>query len=159
MAYCMLGIFQLNMPLLYGEGSKAFTRLQEEIMKVSDDHSLFCWTWTMSQNRGSFLSEAPSAFKHTDRIVPKQEDKRPAPYTLTNAGLSIRLAVLHCWQSSLIGVLRVATFEKWKDLRPTYVRRSQDWPCKSSAISSGANSSLRWDLRNSRIRRVNFREL
>ncbi|KAF8854451.1 HET-domain-containing protein, partial [Acephala macrosclerotiorum] len=95
MAYCMLGIFELNMPLLYGEGSKAFTRLQEEIMKVSDDHSLFCWTWETSQHRGGFLSEVPSEFSRTGRFVTKQEDKRPAPYALTNAGLSIRLPILH----------------------------------------------------------------
>ncbi|KAF2730463.1 hypothetical protein EJ04DRAFT_545742 [Polyplosphaeria fusca] len=38
MAYCLLGLFDIQMPLLYGEGSKkAFLRLQEEIMKVSDD--------------------------------------------------------------------------------------------------------------------------
>jgi len=28
LAYCLLGIFGVNMPLLYGEGSKAFLRLQ-----------------------------------------------------------------------------------------------------------------------------------
>lgn len=28
MAYCMLGLFDVNMPLLYGEGEKAFMRLQ-----------------------------------------------------------------------------------------------------------------------------------
>ncbi|KAF2108494.1 heterokaryon incompatibility protein-domain-containing protein, partial [Lophiotrema nucula] len=44
LAYCLLGIFGVNMPLLYGEGeSAAFIRLQGEIMKVSDDHSLFAW--------------------------------------------------------------------------------------------------------------------
>lgn len=42
-AYCLLGIFNVNMPLLYGEGEKAFIRLQEEIMKRSDDRSLFVW--------------------------------------------------------------------------------------------------------------------
>lgn len=42
-AYCLLGIFDVSMPLLYGEGAKAFTRLQEEIMKVSDDQTLFAW--------------------------------------------------------------------------------------------------------------------
>jgi hypothetical protein len=42
-AYSLLGIFDCNMPLLYGEGAKAFIRLQEEIMKVSDDQSLFAW--------------------------------------------------------------------------------------------------------------------
>lgn len=28
MAYCMLGIFKINMPLLYGQGPRAFQRLQ-----------------------------------------------------------------------------------------------------------------------------------
>jgi hypothetical protein len=114
MAYCMLGIFELNMPLLYGEGSKAFMRLQEEIMKVSDDHSLFCWEWNTPQNRGSFLSEVPSEFRYAGRFVPKQEDKRPAPYTFTNAGLSIQLQILHGWKSAFIGILRVNSFETGK---------------------------------------------
>ncbi|KAF2681715.1 HET-domain-containing protein, partial [Lentithecium fluviatile CBS 122367] len=44
MAYCLMGIFDVNMPLMYGEGGeKAFIRLQEEIMKDSDDQSLFAW--------------------------------------------------------------------------------------------------------------------
>lgn len=42
-AYCLLRIFNLSMPLLYGEGEKAFLRLQEEIMKHSEDRSLFTW--------------------------------------------------------------------------------------------------------------------
>jgi Heterokaryon incompatibility protein (HET) len=42
-AYSLLGIFGVNMPMLYGEGEKAFLRLQEEIMKISDDQSLFSW--------------------------------------------------------------------------------------------------------------------
>ena len=32
-AYCLIGLFDVNMPLLYGEGEKAFIRLQEEIIK------------------------------------------------------------------------------------------------------------------------------
>ncbi len=43
MAYCLLGIFDINMALLYGEGHKAFLRLQEEIIKVSADQTIFCW--------------------------------------------------------------------------------------------------------------------
>ncbi|KAK3394988.1 hypothetical protein B0H63DRAFT_518057 [Podospora didyma] len=42
-AYCVMGIFDVNMPMLYGEGPKAIIRLQEEIMKESDDQSLFAW--------------------------------------------------------------------------------------------------------------------
>ncbi|KAL1894883.1 hypothetical protein Sste5346_005570 [Sporothrix stenoceras] len=43
MAYCMLGIFGISMPVLYGEGDGAFLRLQEEILKTVDDQSLFAW--------------------------------------------------------------------------------------------------------------------
>jgi hypothetical protein len=40
MAYCLLDIFNVNMPLLYGEGDKAFTHVQEEFLKTQHDHSL-----------------------------------------------------------------------------------------------------------------------
>ncbi|KAM7215943.1 Heterokaryon incompatibility protein (HET) domain containing protein [Rhypophila decipiens] len=43
MAYCLLGIFDVNMPLLYGEAEKAFLRLQEEICRTSDDQTIFAW--------------------------------------------------------------------------------------------------------------------
>ncbi|KAJ5106954.1 hypothetical protein N7456_003629 [Penicillium angulare] len=42
-AYSLLGIFGINMPLLYGEGESAFLRLQEEIIKHSDDQSILAW--------------------------------------------------------------------------------------------------------------------
>jgi hypothetical protein len=42
-AYCLLGLFDVNMPLLYGEGTKAFIRLQEEIIRRSNDQTIFAW--------------------------------------------------------------------------------------------------------------------
>ena len=47
-AYCLLGLFDINMPLLYGEGRKAFLRLELEIVKNSDDESNFCLEITRS---------------------------------------------------------------------------------------------------------------
>lgn len=38
MAYCLLGLFGVNVPLLYGGGDNAFLRLQEEIMRRLEDH-------------------------------------------------------------------------------------------------------------------------
>lgn len=44
MAYSMIGLFDVNMPMLYGEGAtKAFLRLQEEIIKSNEDQSIFAW--------------------------------------------------------------------------------------------------------------------
>lgn len=45
-AYSLMGIFDVNMPLLYGEGSKAFARLQEQIFHETHDLSLFAWKQT-----------------------------------------------------------------------------------------------------------------
>ena len=48
-AYCLLGLFQIHMTTLYGEGRHAFLRLQQKIIKVSYDTSIFAWglrlTW------------------------------------------------------------------------------------------------------------------
>lgn len=54
LAYCLMGIFNVNMPLLYGEGPKAFIRLQEEILRETRDDSLFAWCSTEEA-----ASEAP----------------------------------------------------------------------------------------------------
>ena len=40
-AYCLMGIFGINMPILYGEGRAAFTRLQHNIIQSSYDHTIF----------------------------------------------------------------------------------------------------------------------
>ncbi|KAK0746945.1 hypothetical protein B0T18DRAFT_292497, partial [Schizothecium vesticola] len=42
-AYCLVGIFGVNMPLIYGEGANAFLRLQEAIALATEDLSLFAW--------------------------------------------------------------------------------------------------------------------
>ncbi|KAH0526549.1 hypothetical protein TsFJ059_009852 [Trichoderma semiorbis] len=67
-AYSLMGIFGINMPLLYGEGERAFIRLQEEIMKVSDDHTIFAWG--SSDSRGGILATSPEAFKNSKNIIP-----------------------------------------------------------------------------------------
>ncbi|KIW70282.1 hypothetical protein PV04_02567 [Phialophora macrospora] len=54
LTYCLLGIFDVNMPLLYGEGDKAFIRLQEEIIKRSNDLSIF---WSFPSTSAADLHE------------------------------------------------------------------------------------------------------
>jgi hypothetical protein len=43
-AYRLMGLFDVHMPTLYGEGHKAFLRLQLETLATSEDESLFAWT-------------------------------------------------------------------------------------------------------------------
>ncbi|EFW99930.1 het domain containing protein [Grosmannia clavigera kw1407] len=52
-AYCMLGIFGIHMALLYGEGHRAFLRLQEEIIRVTNDQTIFCWQANVNGSNGT----------------------------------------------------------------------------------------------------------
>ena len=51
-AYSLLGLLNMNMPMLYGEGKKVFCHLQEEIMHTSNDKSIFVWGCSR-QDQGS----------------------------------------------------------------------------------------------------------
>ena len=42
-AYSLMGLLDMNMPMLYGEGKKAFQHLQLEIICVLNDQSIFAW--------------------------------------------------------------------------------------------------------------------
>nr|VWP00237.1 Zn(2)-C6 fungal-type domain-containing protein [Ganoderma boninense] len=42
-AYSLLGIFDIQMSPLYGEGRRAFRRLQEEILRRIPDQTIFAW--------------------------------------------------------------------------------------------------------------------
>jgi hypothetical protein len=63
-AYCLMGLFDVYMTPIYGEGTNAFLRLQLEILQKSDDESLFAWTDTGASPTGSrgLLAPSPAAF-------------------------------------------------------------------------------------------------
>jgi hypothetical protein len=93
MAYCLLGLFGINMTILYGEGEKAFLRLQTEITKISDDESIFAWVDdTLSNSTSGLLARSPAAFKDSWDIdfCP---NFRGTPYSMTNKGLQINLSL------------------------------------------------------------------
>ncbi|KAH7146502.1 heterokaryon incompatibility protein-domain-containing protein, partial [Dactylonectria macrodidyma] len=62
MAYCLLGVFDVTMPMLYGEGPRAFARLQEEILRKTTDLSLFAWRASEDSEYCSVLAKSPAEF-------------------------------------------------------------------------------------------------
>ncbi|KAJ4363280.1 hypothetical protein N0V95_001183 [Ascochyta clinopodiicola] len=94
-AYSLLGIFDVNMPLLYGEGKlKAFRRLQEEIMKVSEDETLFAWESTeldIGASSADVLASDPRDFGEARNLIPFASDDPVIPYAMTHRGLRIWL--------------------------------------------------------------------
>jgi len=90
MAYCLLGIFNVNMPMIYGEGGRAFTRLQEEISKETNDLSLFAWTsrGTTTASFSGLLAPSPAEFCQCREIVRFRNYLDPNPeFTMTNNGV------------------------------------------------------------------------
>ncbi|KAI7356581.1 hypothetical protein KC354_g10365 [Hortaea werneckii] len=61
-AYALLGIFDANMPLLYGEGGGAFERLQEVISQRSNDLSIYAWPRQPTVDEHLMFATAPSYF-------------------------------------------------------------------------------------------------
>lgn len=107
-AYSLMGLFDVNMPMLYGEGEKAFVRLQEEIIKYSGDQSIFAWPGILSdydkaemydvihEHRGGLLAKSPFAFALCGNIQPNETTEPQRPFALTNVGLSIELLLRPC---------------------------------------------------------------
>ncbi|KAH9910747.1 HET-domain-containing protein [Epithele typhae] len=70
-AYCLFGLFGVNMPTLYGEGDNAFIRLLEEIMKTSRDPTLFLWGSARDvQSLDGLVSDLREADTHARHILP-----------------------------------------------------------------------------------------
>ena len=95
LAYCLLGIFGINMPLLYGEGEKAFIRLQEEILRNSDDHSIFAWSIDDDGGPAKFgcwslLAPSPAYFKNSAEFVPVRGQENSVEHAITNRGISLK---------------------------------------------------------------------
>lgn len=85
-AYCILGLFDVSMPLLYGEGDRAFMRLQQEIIKRSDDESIFAWTCDVSE--WGMLAPSHKAFQESADIVNiRLRPEERMPFFMTNKGL------------------------------------------------------------------------
>lgn len=72
-AYSLMGLFDINMPLLYGEGARTFDRLQGEIMKISEDQTIFAWrtidTTDVADYRLGLLAPSPTEFLYSGTIV------------------------------------------------------------------------------------------
>ncbi|KAI0690926.1 heterokaryon incompatibility protein-domain-containing protein [Cerioporus squamosus] len=119
-AYSLMGIFDINMPTLYGEGRRAFIRLQEEILKRIPDQTLFAWgpriswrafrtcspSYTTLEKQPFFATSAVD-FASCGAISPISQDQLasrlgleaglPLPvYTTSSYGVHARLPLISC---------------------------------------------------------------
>lgn len=100
MAYCLLGIFDVNMPLLYGEEDKAFRRLQEEIVKSTADLSVFAWKRQALEPMPNpkprvfcgLLAASPLAFSGCTLTKVPRRDRHD--FSISNRGIRSQIQIL-----------------------------------------------------------------
>ena len=106
-AYSLIGLFDINMPLLYGENSRAFYRFQEELIRHTADHSIFAF-----QCRKVFtdaLAWSPEMFHGCGNI--SSTERRLNPYRMTNVGVEIDLDVAN-WHDDRFQVALLECFDR-----------------------------------------------
>lgn len=103
-AYSLLGIFDVNILPLYGEGDRAFGRLQEEIIRRSSDHSLLAWTTEGIEPYHGIFAKSPSGFRifrHNHLSIVKDFGDR-TEYWMVNGNLRFggKVFAQHHWSLS-----------------------------------------------------------
>ncbi|KAI0179550.1 HET-domain-containing protein [Hypoxylon sp. FL1284] len=76
-AYSLMGLFDVNMPMIYGERGQAFIRLQEHIIAKSADESIFVWSLDLledstrdaKQVHCGLLASSPACFARCGDII------------------------------------------------------------------------------------------
>ena len=123
------------MPTIYGEGPKAFIRLQQEIMKVSNDHSIFAWRNNSPEPCG-LLASSPDQFRDSgyyselgyQEFVEKFHINVPEPdYTFTNSGVRIQLPYYRVGKGTIIAYL-ASYHENGKRNVGLYLTEREDHP-------------------------------
>ncbi|KAK0667860.1 heterokaryon incompatibility protein-domain-containing protein [Cercophora samala] len=98
-AYCLFGILEVNMPLIYGEGKMAFRRLQEELIKRSNDITIFAWQPTreeVQEGHCGVLAASPQAFAQCEHVcVWRPSTSHNPQFVLTNRGIQLQDIFFH----------------------------------------------------------------
>jgi hypothetical protein len=115
-AYCLLGIFGVVMPIIYGgDGNQAFSRLQQEIMKDTRDYSILAWGLDLGESipsqstdviSGGALATAPSDFANCGHIVPGKQYTRPVnAFEISGGCLRVHLPLHTTSTGEIYGLL------------------------------------------------------
>ncbi|KDR70924.1 hypothetical protein GALMADRAFT_813202 [Galerina marginata CBS 339.88] len=94
MAYCLLGIFNVNLSIAYGEGDMSYYRFQRAIMEQSNDRGLFQW-YGHPSTLSSMLAKEPKCFSSdrqpidTDAVTSLVDPT----FMLTNHGLRLSVSL------------------------------------------------------------------
>ena len=86
-AYSLMGLFDVHIPLFYGEGRSAFRRLQEEILRTTSDATVLAFFSLSPRPSVHMLASSPDLFQMF-RGVSELMASVDQQWNLTNVGLA-----------------------------------------------------------------------
>ncbi|KAH8660308.1 hypothetical protein BX600DRAFT_467538 [Xylariales sp. PMI_506] len=112
-AYCLLGLFGVSIPIIWGEGAEAaFVRLQEEIIRNRNDLTIFAWcsndggpnseksnSVSPTGNYRGVFARSPAEFAGCRALILDVPQRFIPEFSLTNKGIRIN-TTLHRTTSS-----------------------------------------------------------
>lgn len=114
-AYSLLGLFDVNMPMLYGEGEKAFARLQEAILSTSEDQTIFAWDG-VSLERPSLLAQSPDQYPSSvKQFVSADLLKRRSPLVVNNVGIEVEFDLVSMFPNVYCALINLDTSIETED--------------------------------------------
>lgn len=97
-AYSLIGIFDVNLPIAYGEGTWAFHRLMEVIIHRCDEWGIFAWAGSPSthHSRTSAIPQSPACYHliNVERFPSETERVHgDTSFTLSRQGLFLTVMI------------------------------------------------------------------
>lgn len=90
-AYSLMGLFDVSLPMIYGEREKAFLKLQQAIIETLDDESIFTWSLNDTAHPKGYsglLAPSPASFSNCADII---STPGSSGFDIKNGALSISL--------------------------------------------------------------------
>ncbi|KAI6035620.1 hypothetical protein F5J12DRAFT_794704 [Pisolithus orientalis] len=104
-AYSLAGLLDVNMPMLYGEGKRAFLRLQQEVLCKSTDQTIFAWNPTEGTPQTcGVLAGDPSHFRDCHDIIQMESRElcwRLPELRFVDVKNSLTRGILPMWTSEM----------------------------------------------------------
>lgn len=124
------------MPVLYGEGYQAFIRLQEEILRTTEDLSLLIWSTKSNDdipNWGSALAYHPHVFRDLHfKVCNTHQTEEPSDYFWSGPSWMVRMSrdpdQQSCEPPSITSRGILATLEAFVPRKTSWGERILAWP-------------------------------
>lgn len=151
MAYCLLGIFDVNLSLIYGEGIKAFARLQAAILQTTPDLSIFAWVdnFDTRTEYAGVLATRPALFAQCAEMEAAVGDSAYANFTMTTRGIQTDASLIPVMRHGLMpSIVALDTrCHLGGSLIGVYIRKiggSLYVRCRPSTLFMGAGDAATW---------------